>query len=40
MTAEDSAAPDDAVITTSSRHTDKDILEEATQTESDEFDRV
>ena len=40
MTAEDSAAADDAVVTTSSRHTDEDILQEATQTESDEFEEI
>ena len=40
MAAEDSAAADDAVVTTSSRHTDEDILQEATQTESDEFEEI
>ena len=40
MTAEDFATADDAVITTSSTLTDKEILQEATQTENDEVGEI
>ena len=40
LTAEDFATADDAVITTSSRHTDEEILQDATQTENDEAEEI
>ena len=40
MTAEDFATADDAVITTSLTLIDKEILQEATQTENDEVEEI
>ena len=40
MTAEDFATTDDAVITTSSTLTDEEILQDPTQTENDEVEKI
>ena len=40
MTAEDFPTANDVVITTSSIITDDEILQEATQTENDEFEEI
>ena len=40
LTAEDFTTADDAVITTSSTLTDKEILQDATQTENDEAEEI
>ena len=40
MTAEDFAVADNPVITTSSTLTDEETLQEATQTEIDEVERI